>query len=233
MYSKSSVPSSFDEVAPRYDLMVGLNPGYARHLRRSAQRLEAPPRGRLLDLCCGTGISTRALQHVYPHATIVGLDASAGMLARAKAKRWGSPVSFVHGDAMDPAAAGVEGPFDGILMAYGIRNVPDPDTCLRRLWELLRPGATLAVHEYSVADSPLQRAIWNAVTLGIIIPAGRLTSRASPIYRYLRRSVLEFDGVRTFEQRLREAGFEQVRTAPMDGWQRGIVHTFLARRPAA
>ena len=39
------------------------------------------------------------------------------------------------------------------------------------------------------------------------------------------------DGVRAFEQRLRRAGFAEVRSETMDGWQRGIVHSFLARRP--
>jgi ubiquinone/menaquinone biosynthesis C-methylase UbiE len=229
---RSQVPGKFDGVARRYDLMVGLNPGYARHLGMSAERLGCGPGARLLDLCCGTGLSTRALVRAYPDAEVVGLDASEGMLDVARRKRFGAQVAWVHGDAMDPRAAGVEGPFDGILMAYGIRNVPDRDTCLTRLRDLLRPGGTLAVHEYSVAGSPARRAIWNAVSLGVIIPAGRITSGSSDIYRYLRRSVLEFDAVDAFEERLRGAGFVDVRTLPMDGWQRGIVHTFLARRPA-
>lgn len=228
--TKVRVPREFDRVAGSYDLLTGMNPGYHRHLRMSAERLEAPRHGRLLDLCCGTGLSTQALQRVYPEAGIVGLDASAGMLKRARRKPFGPNVSFLLGDAMDPQAAGAEGPFDGILMAYGIRNVPDPDLCLTRLHALLAPGGRLAIHEYSVAGSPIARAVWNAITLGVIIPGGLLTSGSTSIYRYLRRSVLEFDGVGAFEKRLQRAGFEDVRTAPMDGWQRGIVHTFLARR---
>ena len=122
-----------------------------------------------------------------------------------------------------------EGPFDGILMAYGIRNVPDRDTCLANLFDLLRPGARLCIHEYSVADSRVAQLVWNAVTLGVIIPSGWVTSPGSDIYRYLRRSVLEFDGIAGFEQRLSRAGFVDARTEPMDGWQRGVTHTFRAR----
>ena len=97
--------------------------------------------------------------------------------------------------------------------------------------DLLRPGATFAVHEYSVADSAVRRAIWRAVASGVIVPAGQLLTGDPTLYRYLRRSVLDFDGVREFSSRLRRAGFTGVRVEPMSGWQRGIVHTFLGRRP--
>ena len=154
------------------------------------------------------------------------------MLAAARRKPLSTRVDFLHGDAMDPQeTAGVTPHFDGIFMAYGIRNVSDPDLCLQRLQSLLRPGGTICFHEYSVADTARSRLIWNAVTLGVIIPMGMVTARRSPIYRYLRRSVLEFDGVAAFEERLGRAGFVNVHTLPLGGWQRGIVHSFLASRP--
>jgi ubiquinone/menaquinone biosynthesis C-methylase UbiE len=210
-----------------------LNPGYRRHLRLSAGRLEARPGDRVLDLCCGTGASTRALLEVQPESRITAADASPGMLAEARRRLADDRVVWVQADAMDPVASGLEGPFDAILMAYGIRNMPDPDLCLTRLLALLRPGGRVCFHEYSVADSPRARVTWNAVSLGMIIPGGLLTSGTTRIYRYLRRSVLEFDGVTVFEERLRRAGYAEVRTEPMDGWQRGIVHSFLAQRPEA
>jgi ubiquinone/menaquinone biosynthesis C-methylase UbiE len=153
------------------------------------------------------------------------------MLAVARQKTLPTSAQFVLGDAMEPEEAGVRGPFDGILMAYGIRNVADPDVCLARLYRLLRPGGKICFHEYSVADSLWSRAVWNTVTLGVVIPSGKIFSGSARIYRYLRRSVNEFDGVRAFENRLNRAGYVEIRTERMDGWQRGIVHSFLARRP--
>ncbi|MEM6956594.1 MAG: class I SAM-dependent methyltransferase [Myxococcota bacterium] len=223
------VPRLFDRVAHRYDLLTGANPGYTKHLRWSAERLNAPPQARLLDLCCGTGLSTAALRDTYPDAAIDGLDGSEGMLDGARQKALAA--RFVCGDAMDPAAAGIAGPYDGILMAYGIRNVPDPDTCLRRIYELLRPGGRVVIHEYSVADSAYSRAVWNAVSMLIVRPSGFVTSPGTPIYRYLQDSVNTFDGVKAFEGRLARTGFVHVRTESMDGWQRGIVHSFIAERP--
>lgn len=231
---RQRVPQAFDDrVARRYDLLCALNPGYGKHLAWSARRLALPPRARALDLCCGTGLSTAALVRTYPDAEVIGLDASGEMLDVARGKRGLARVRFVAGDAMDPAAAGATGPFDGVLMAYGIRNVPDPDLCLARVRELVRPGGTVCFHEYSVADSRAARAVWSAVTSSVIVPLGALATGSGELFRYLRQSVLAFDGVRGFADRLRRAGFVEVRCEPMDGWQRGILHSFLARRPVA
>ncbi|MGE0784993.1 MAG: class I SAM-dependent methyltransferase [Sandaracinaceae bacterium] len=232
-HAKHAVFRQFDRAASSYDLLVGLNPGYHRHLRMSAERMAlSAPEPRILDLCCGTGASTEAIRRVYPHATIVGLDRSSEMLARARSKETLQGIDFVEGDATDPGAYGVEGPFDGVLMAYGIRNVPDADLALQNLKELLVPGGVVVFHEYSVADSTLAQAVWDAVAYGVIIPSGLVAGGDAEIYRYLHASVRAFDGVKAFEARLRSAGFVSVWTGAMDGWQRGIVHSFVARRPA-
>jgi ubiquinone/menaquinone biosynthesis C-methylase UbiE len=230
----ADVPAAFDAGAPQYDGLVGANPGYHAHLRISATRVGLPDAGRglrLLDVGCGTGASTAALLAAAPHAEIIGVDGSAGMLAQARAKRWPETVQFVHSRAESLAAAGIEGPFDGIFAAYLVRNLPDPDPVLRSFRSLLRPGATLAVHEYSVRDSRLASVVWNAVATAIIIPSGRLRTGDASLYRYLRRSVNEFDGAAAFRRRLQDNGFRGVRSETMPGWQRNIVHTFLAEAP--
>jgi ubiquinone/menaquinone biosynthesis C-methylase UbiE len=191
------VAAKFDRVASTYDLLTGLNPGYGSHVAESARRMGLRPGARILDLCCGTGTSTAAVRAAYPDAEIIGLDISAGMLEEAR-KKTEIRATFVHGDGMNPADK-VDGPFDGILMAYGIRNMPDKDVALARILPLLKPGGVIAFHEYSVADSAWATAVWNFVCWTIIIPGGLLTAPGSDIYTYLRRSVVNFDGVAAFE----------------------------------
>jgi len=232
--SFNEIPGAFDAGAPAYDKLVDSNPGYHAHLLLSAQRMRIPNGGkglRLLDAGCGTGASTAALLAAAPDAEIVAVDASAGMLGQAAAKRWPPSVSFAHTRIEGLTEAGVSGPFDGILAAYLIRNVDDKDGQLRRFRDLLRPGGTLAVHEYSVRDSRMATAVWNAVCATIIIPSGRVRSGDASLYTYLRRSVNGFDGARAFRGRLQVNGFENVRSETMPGWQRNIVHTFLAQAP--
>ena len=137
---KSEVPGAFDVGARAYDRLVGANPGYHDHLRISARRMRIPNGGR--GYACSTpggwcldGGTARG----RPHAEIVAVDASAGMLAEAAEKSWPDSVRFVHTPIEDLADAGVHGPFDGILAAYLLRNLDDPDTQLRAFREILRP----------------------------------------------------------------------------------------------
>lgn len=87
------------------------------------------------------------------------------------------------------------------------------------------------MHEYSVRDSRAAQAIWNAVCWGIIIPSGWRQTRDSALYRHLWRSVNAFDGAAAFQRRLAAAGFTGVHSETMPGWQRDIVHTFVADAP--
>lgn len=240
------VPEAFDEIADRYDLMVALNPGYHAHLRRSARALvddldpatvDAPLQ--LVDLGCGSGASTAALLAEVTRqgveARILGIDGSAGMLDQARAKAWPATVTFAQGLAEDTAqvcaSAGLEGQLDGVFAAYLLRNVTDRDALLRALHDQLRPGGTLVVHEYSVAGRPVSQAIWTMVCRGVVVPLGWLTSRRTRLYSYLWRSVMDMDPVETVMQRFIDAGFVDVRTRSVQGWQRGIIHTFHGRRP--
>lgn len=88
-----------------------------------------------------------------------------------------------------------------------MRNLPEPDPTLRALRELLRPGGVLAVHEYSLEPGRYARAVWTAVCWTVIIPGGRLLSGRADLYRYLWRSVLDFDDPARFLDRLADAGF--------------------------
>ena len=231
---RCDVPSAFDAGAPAYDRLVGTSPGYHAHLRLSARRMRLPGRGqglRLLDAGCGTGASTAALLRVAPQAEIVAVDASRGMLDEALAKQWPPSVRFVHSPIEALTENGITGPFDGILAAYLIRNLADPDTQLHAFRRMLRPGATLAVHDYSVRDSRAATWVWHAVCWGIIIPSGWRQTGDTTLYRHLWRSVLAFDGVRQFRHRLRDAGFTAVYSETMPGWETNIAHTFLGDAP--
>ena len=251
MITNENLTAAFDEVAPRYDFMVALNPGYHAHLRMAAnglvewlphsQSASQPPLIQLLDLGCGSGASTRAVLEAAQAAglrfAVVGADASAGMLDQARAKSWPASVRFEVGLAEELVGShewlGFDDPIQGVFAAYLFRNVAERDKLLAGLFDLLANGGVLVVQEYSIAGSRLwPKALWSAVCWLAIIPLGWLTSRRSRLYRYLWRSVQSFDSVQAFVDRLYGAGFVDVEVRTVPGWQRGILHTFRARKPA-
>jgi len=249
MITTEELPLAFDEAAPSYDTMVARNPGYHAHLAAAADGLlaalpsaldrRAP--ARLLDLGCGSGASTRALLQAAEReerpVAVTGVDASGGMLEEARAKDWPSGVRFEHGLAQELGTRrsdwGLDEPVDGVLAAYLFRNVVERDEVLADVHALLAPDGVLVVQEYSVAQSWTADAVWSLVCWLVVIPLSWLTSRQTRLYRYLWRSVRGFDPVQTFVDRLYRAGFVDVEVKTAPGWQRGILHTFRARKAVA
>ena len=159
---------------------------------------------------------------VAPEAEIVAIDASARH-ARAgdRTKSWPPSVRFVHSHVEDLADAGVDGPFDGILAAYLMRNLADPDATLRRLRELLRPGAHAGrARVLGARLAAAATAMWNAVCWGDHHSRRRLRTGDATLYQYLRRSVDEFDGARHYGSGCATTGFTGVHSETMPGWQR-------------
>jgi ubiquinone/menaquinone biosynthesis C-methylase UbiE len=235
------VTQAFDRGADRYDLLVSLNPGYHRHLRSAARMLAARLAGLgrpalVVDLGCGSGASTSALLTELPKDTdVIGIDASAGMLARAATKRWPGRVSFRQARAEDFAAVmAVRGQsVDGVLAAYLFRNLAagQLDAALAGVVDALRPGGWLVVQDYALTSRRLPRWVWHLVCWLVVIPLSALVRSEPSLYRYLWRSVLRFDSAADFARRLERAGLEGVAFRTVPGWQHGILHTFVGRRP--
>lgn len=233
----------FDRAADRYDLLTRLNPGYHAALRRAAAelvgRLRAGMPGPLTlwDLGCGSGLSTRALLDAAGEdAQVTGLDASAGMLSQARAKAWPAGVTFVQGMAQDlpelATDAGV-GPADGAFAAYLMRNVPEDqrDEVVAAIRDQVRPGGWIALQDYHVKGDRRASAVWTAVCWGVVSPLAVVVRGNPAIYRYLWRSVLANDSTAELQGRLERAGLVDITWRTAGGWQRGILHTVLARRP--
>ena len=109
---------------------------------------------------------------------ILGIDASAGMLAQAGAKVWPPGVRFVVGMAEDARCRprgiwGLERPRSGLFAAYLFRNVADRDELLTEVCDLLAAGGALVVQDYSVAGSRRARLVWTLVCWLVVIPLSR------------------------------------------------------------
>jgi ubiquinone/menaquinone biosynthesis methyltransferase len=218
----------FDRIAPAYDNLNDLlSLGLHRLWKRQAIAWLAPrPGRRLLDLCCGTGDLALVLaEKVRPGGLVLGVDAAAAPLVRARERAsrqpW-LPLEFRQGDA---AATGLaDGWADAAVMAYGLRNLPDPAAGLQELRRLLRPGGRGAVLDFNrPADGQGVTAGFQRFYLRqLVVPLAKQAGLEDQ-YAYLERSLARFPTGSEQEALAAAAGFTQARHRLLAGGQMGLL----------
>jgi demethylmenaquinone methyltransferase/2-methoxy-6-polyprenyl-1,4-benzoquinol methylase len=210
----------FSAIAPRYDLLnhlLSLNVD-RRWRRLAVDRLawDTRPAGRYLDVCTGTYDLALELAHRPGFAgNIVAVDFSLSMLRQGMSKIDGSPIAPVCGDALQLPLPSER--FDGVMVAFGVRNLANIDAGLREILRLLSPGARLVILDFAMPARPLFRKLYRAYFTRVLPFIGRLISKHSFAYNYLPESVLEFSSPVELSTRMTAAGFTDVKWKPTSG----------------
>jgi ubiquinone/menaquinone biosynthesis C-methylase UbiE len=143
MKEKESLVAGYNRSASAYDMAAGM---YLKTLWMMLSRLSIQPFPAVLDVGCGTGLALlEVARELSPTSKLVGVDMSEGMLevARAKAKAFGFPASFVHGDIEQidlPAES-----FDLIISSGVYHWFSDRAAVTKKLARLLRPGGQIVI----------------------------------------------------------------------------------------
>ena len=224
------IAGMFDAIAGRYDLLnMVLSGGLDRYWRRRAiASLGLTGRERLLDVCTGTadvaiGSARRGA------ARVVGVDFSGAMLthglAKVKKGGLGSRIQLLRGDAMNLPVASQS--VHAATIAFGIRNVMQPDVACRELARVLRPGGRLAILEFGTPGSRVFGPVYHWYSRNILPRIGRAVSRHDAAYTYLPESIGAFAYGDEFAQILLSAGFSQVEARP---FMFGAVYLYTAAK---
>lgn len=208
----------FRDIAPRYDLLnhlLSLNID-RRWRRRAVDELgwEAAPGGRYLDLCAGT-LDLAAELGARPGfvGSVVGADFVLPMLMRGRGKA--ARVRPLNADALELPFA--DGTFDGATVGFGVRNLVDLDAGLREAARVLRSGARLVILEFTTPVRQPLRGLYFFYFRRVLPLIGRLVSKHRTAYTWLPESVLAFPEPDALVERIRGAGFAEVRYRRMMG----------------
>jgi demethylmenaquinone methyltransferase/2-methoxy-6-polyprenyl-1,4-benzoquinol methylase len=231
--SPATIAGMFDAIAGRYDFLnTVLSGGLDRYWRfRAIGSLRLTGTERLLDVCTGTAdVALAGARRRRGAARVLGVDFAGAMLARGLTKVQDQGlrgrVQLVRGDAMRLPVA--DGTVDAVTIAFGIRNVQQPEVACAELLRALRPGGRLAILEFGLPVVPAVRPLYLWYFNHVLPRIGRAVSRHSRAYEYLPQSVGSFPWGEGFAQILRDAGFSQVAAKPLS---LGIVYLYTAERP--
>jgi demethylmenaquinone methyltransferase/2-methoxy-6-polyprenyl-1,4-benzoquinol methylase len=228
----------FGEIAPWYDFLnhlLSLN--IDKRWRERTTKLVPPgpaELGPILDLCTGTGDLALAYDRAANGAVpIYAADFCHEMLVRAagKAREAGAAgrVRFVEADAQ--ALPFPDDTFQLVTIAFGLRNVTDTDRGLAEMVRVMRPGARLAILEFSKPRHWLFGRLYRLYFRYALPLAGQILCRnRESAYRYLPESVLKFPDYEELAAKLRTHGLTEVKYEPLTF---GIATLYVGVKPVA
>lgn len=229
------VQALFAEVAERYDLMNDIMSlgGHRLWKSRLLATLDIKSDEWLLDLAGGTGDvacaaarrqrraeTQKALDkapgadrgEALPEGHIVVADLTPQMVAKGAARALdlglAAQISWLAADAETLPLR--SNSFDCCTLSFGLRNMTRPDTALREVWRVLRPGGRLLCLEFSQPPA----ALWNTITRrarAYLLPRlGQIVAGNPEAYRYLSESITRFPAAPDLARLLASAGFAAV-----------------------
>ena len=211
---RAYVQRIFSEIAPRYDLLnhvlsLNIDRRWRRHAL-AALGWPARPDGVYVDLCAGTlDVGAQLARQTGFRGLVVGADFAEPMLRAGVGKAPRAVLAPVTADALALPLA--DGAAAGAIVAFGIRNVADLDAGLREVHRVLAPGARFVILEFSTPRAAPVRAAYHLYFHHVLPVVGRLVSGHRTAYSYLPRSVAHFPVEEELAERMRRAGFAEVR----------------------
>ena len=146
---KDAVARNFDQSVAVYDAFEARHHLFETLTRRLCELIAPHAPARVLDVGCGTGISTLALQKTLSYSPVIyAIDISESMLVQARERCRGIPgIYFVRGDA-ERLFEYFHEAFDGVFYTASIFLLPDFRESIDQACRLIVPGGVLAISYY-------------------------------------------------------------------------------------
>jgi demethylmenaquinone methyltransferase / 2-methoxy-6-polyprenyl-1,4-benzoquinol methylase len=233
-HDPKSIQKMFGSIAKQYDrtnaiLSLQMHRYWNRQLILMTLSKKAPKT--YLDLCCGTGeISLNYLKNCSTPCEAYLLDFCPEMLiyAQERANKLhprGNKISYLQADAQEIPLLNES--IDCATMAYGIRNIADPQKCFREVFRVLRSEGKIGILELTQPQNPLLK-IGHSLYLNTVVPLmGKMITSNREAYQYLCNSIKAFVRPLELEKMLKEAGFKKTQIKPIQG---GIATILLAEK---
>lgn len=223
---KTEVKKIFDSIAWRYDLLNHLlSFGMDIKWRRKALKLTGlNPSCILLDVACGTGdVAAEARRQGVKN--IFGTDFSFNML-----KLFEKKSEWIKKRTVQSVAENIpfkDESFTNITVAFGVRNFYDIREGFKSFYRILRKDGKATIIEFRLPSGVVFKNLYKFYFKKILPLVGGIISGDREAYRYLPRSVEEFDEKIDMAELLRGSGFRKIDFYPLT---LGIVQVIIAEK---
>lgn len=192
----------FTDIAGGYDSANdAITFGMARLWRKQLVKWSgAKPGDRVLDCATGTGDLALEFKRTVKGGRVVGTDFCEAMLALApaKARKLDLEVEFAWADATQLKYA--DGEFDISSIAYGIRNVGNPEKAVKEMARVVRPGGMVMILETGDGQFPLMQWGFDLYFKHVVPRVGGWVTGKRSAYKYLSESSGKFPSRDAFVQ---------------------------------
>ncbi|MBS1730487.1 MAG: bifunctional demethylmenaquinone methyltransferase/2-methoxy-6-polyprenyl-1,4-benzoquinol methylase UbiE [Bacteroidetes bacterium] len=208
---KEQVADMFDSISKRYDflnrfLSMGIDVSWRKKAIRELSSIH--PKN-LLDVATGTGDMAILAYKILRPEKIIGIDISQGMLEagekKIKSLGFEKNIELKRGDS--ETINFPDNSFEGITVAFGVRNFEHLEKGLGEMRRVLKPGGKLVILEFTKPHLPVVKNFYTFYMRNIAPGLGSFFSGNKKAYSYLHESVQAFPEREEFLKLLQDAGF--------------------------
>ena len=203
------VRSVFDSVAPRYDLMNDLMSVGVHRLWKDAliNWLCPTPNMHLLDVAGGTGdVAFRFRNAGGAQVTICDVNQHMVSHGRDRAidQNLLRGINWCVGNAENLPMP--DRCVDAYTIAFGLRNVTNPQNALSEAFRVLKPGGRFMCLEFSHVVTPWLAKLYDRYSFAVLPHIGQLVANDKDAYRYLAESIRQFPPQEELALMMQESG---------------------------
>ncbi len=221
-----AIEEMFNSISSKYDFLNDIfSFGLHRLWKRKLLDILNPTFGeKWIDLCCGTGdMSIMLARYIKSSENIIGIDSAAQALlvARERSKQNYSSIEWINGDALETNLKSDQ--FDGVLMAYGLRNLSSSFAGLKEALRILKPGGRAGILDFRSFEVRCIQGLFQKFYLSFyVVPIASLFGLGKE-YSYIKKSLINFPSGEKQIHLALSAGFKKAKYQTLANGQMGIL----------